>query len=179
MAQSRFGELIRSLMSERSRRSGQFYRPAARGGPIQRKSPPRAGNAARLLGCVTGRGQHNDAADSSLLILVDGAASVVRLQGVERADMRRCGFIAQAHWSQGVLSSDGRMNNKTAAPTKKSAPITTLSRALMGKARNSKPPMAPGRSHQTAPATAKMIAKTLIGTRASPCSDALLGERAG
>jgi len=46
-----------------------------------------------------------------------------------------------------------------AAPTKNSAPIITLSRALTGKAGNSKPTIAPGQSQQTAPATAKTMAR--------------------
>jgi hypothetical protein len=66
-----------------------------------------------------------------------------------------------------------------AAPAKNRAPIIALSRALTGRAWNNKPPIALGQSQQTAPATAKMIAKTLISTRASPCSDPPLGERAG
>src|ERR1700751_717958 len=64
--------------------------------------------------------------------------------------------------SQGFSSSDGRTNSRMAAPTKNSAPIITLSRALTGKAGNNKPTIAPGQSQQTAPATAKTMARILI-----------------
>jgi hypothetical protein len=55
-----------------------------------------------------------------------------------------------------------------AAPTKNSAPMITLSRALTGKAWNNKPPMAPGQRKQIAPATAKTMAKALINMVATP-----------
>ena len=55
------------------------------------------------------------------------------------------------------------MKNRIAAPTKNSAPITMLSRALTGKAWNNNPPRAPGQIQQTAPATAKAMANTLVG----------------
>jgi hypothetical protein len=58
------------------------------------------------------------------------------------------------------------MNNRMAAPTKNSAPIITLSRTLTGRAWNSKPPIAPGQSQQTAPATAKAMARILIAIAA-------------
>jgi hypothetical protein len=58
---------------------------------------------------------------------------------------------------KGLLSSDGRMNDGMAAPTKNSAPIITLSRTLTGRAWNSKPPIAPGQSQHMAPATAKAM----------------------
>ena len=49
-----------------------------------------------------------------------------------------------------------------AAPTKNSAPIITLSLTLTVRAGKINPVMAPGQSQQTAPATAKTLAKTLI-----------------
>ena len=55
------------------------------------------------------------------------------------------------------------MKNRIAAPTKNSAPITMLSRALTGKEWNNNPPRAPGQIQQTAPATAKAMANTLVG----------------
>jgi hypothetical protein len=58
--------------------------------------------------------------------------------------------------TQGAL----RTNQRTAAPTKNSAPMTTLSRTLAVRANNRV--MAPGQSQQTAPAAAKMMAKDLI-----------------
>jgi len=67
---------------------------------------------------------------------------------------------------QGPLSCDGRMNIRMAAPTKNSAPIITLSRALTGRAWNSKPPISPGRSQQTAPASAKTMARIFIAIAA-------------
>src|SRR4029077_7053123 len=60
---------------------------------------------------------------------------------------------------QGPLSSDGLMNHRIAAPTKNSAPATTLSRTLTGKAGNSQPTSAPGQSQQAAPAIANTIAR--------------------
>jgi hypothetical protein len=66
-----------------------------------------------------------------------------------------------------------------AAPTKNSAPIITLSRALTGKAGNSKPTIAPGQSQQTAPATAKTMARILIAiayTAHSQARGAVAGE---
>ena len=55
------------------------------------------------------------------------------------------------------------MKNRIAAPTKNSAPITMLSRELTGKEWNNNPPRAPGQIQQTAPATAKAMANTLVG----------------
>jgi hypothetical protein len=65
-------------------------------------------------------------------------------------------------WMVVSYESDGRTNHRMAAAAKNSAPIIALSRALTGKAWNSKPPMAPGQSQQTAPAIAKTMAKILI-----------------
>jgi hypothetical protein len=70
--------------------------------------------------------------------------------------------------SQGLLPFDGPRNNRMAAPTKNSAPMITLSRALTGKAWNNKPPMVPGQRKQIAPATAKTMAKALINMVETP-----------
>jgi hypothetical protein len=85
----------------------------------------------------------------------------------------------EERFSQGPLSSDGRMNNRMAAPAKNSAPIIALSRALTGKAGNSQPTNAPGQSQQAAPATAKTMARTLIAIAAPSYSHPTIRQARG
>jgi hypothetical protein len=55
-----------------------------------------------------------------------------------------------------------------AAAAKNSEPMIALSRALTGKAWDSKPAISPGKSQQTVPATAKTMARIILMGITSP-----------
>ena len=60
------------------------------------------------------------------------------------------------------------MNHRMAASAKNSEPMIALSWALTGKAVGRKPRISPGKSQQTAPATAKTMARIILIGIASP-----------
>jgi hypothetical protein len=60
------------------------------------------------------------------------------------------------------------MNHRRAAAAKNSEPMIALWRGLTGKTWGSRPPISPGKSQQTMPATAKTMARIILIVMPTP-----------